>query len=87
MTRHAPKCYLAEAGVWPSAAHTAECPLHTRTLGCLRYGNKYMMQAVTASLQSSKGVFSIHHAMAIVRLIGSQKLGALINELCQNVGL
>ena len=37
--------------------------------------------------QATKGHFSIHHAMTIVRLVGSEKLGALINELCQNVGL
>lgn len=29
----------------------------------------------------------VEHASSIVRLVGPQKLGALINELCQNVGL
>jgi hypothetical protein len=51
------------------------------------YGNKSLMPAVQLTLDATKGPFTMEHAAAICRFIGSQKFGALINELCQAIGL
>lgn len=53
----------------------------------LLFGSKYLQQAALDLLEPSKEIFRIQHAASIVRLIGPQKLGTLVNELCQNVGL
>eukprot|EP00052_Salpingoeca_macrocollata_P011587 m.89408 g.89408 ORF g.89408 m.89408 type:complete len:1357 (+) comp18120_c0_seq1:24-4094(+) len=53
----------------------------------LLYGSKGLMNTYQLALEATKGIFTVEHAASICRLIGSQKLGALINELCQNVGL
>ena len=53
----------------------------------LMYGSKALQEATEMVHSTTQNVFRVEHACAIVRLVGAAKLGALINELCQNVGL